>query len=113
MSVSQSQEAHTGPFNNAAMRAMQQQSVRFVKSARPAQVCLAKVCIATIGVPLDFRTTKKHGAVGTMELANPNQRLGLTWSIRWLFSTGKVGLLLGWCHNKCWCEFSSSGLRHE
>lgn len=69
-------------------------AVRFVKSARPAQVCLAKVCIATIGVPLDFRTTKKHRAVGTMELANPNQRLGLTWSIRWLFSTGKVGLLL-------------------
>lgn len=77
-------------------------------SSQLCQICPGlprKVCIATIGVPLDFRTTKKYGAVGTMELANPNQRLGLTWSIRWLFSMGKVGFC--WCHNKCWCEFSS------
>lgn len=37
------------------------------------QVCrvsLWKVCIATFGVLLTFRTSRKYGAVGTMELAN-------------------------------------------
>ncbi|KAG8160954.1 hypothetical protein KVR01_009218 [Diaporthe batatas] len=49
---------------------MQKPGGRVCQVCQVCRVCLWKVCIATFGMLLTFRASRKHGAVGTRELAN-------------------------------------------